>query len=152
MTSPVRRIAPDVIQQSQIYELQRLNETLRLRVVALEAELARQVERSLDLGVAPFEHLGLSPTQARIFSKLMSTGFVSRQGMEATLLQDGPERSSNRKSIGVHVFNIRKKLDALGIVIENIHGRGYRISDDDRAKVLDLMAPRPMGTELAQAG
>jgi len=88
------------------------------------------VEQSVRVGQLPVD---LSPTEYRILEYLMHhpRRIVSRQNLLEHLYDFTWEHHSN--VIEAHVSNLRRKLRAAtgSAVIENLRGRGYRLSAGD---------------------
>ena len=96
-------------------------ETLRAELDALKASL---VDSTSDRAPWPF-----SPTERRIFGMLLAGDVVSKQTI-ALMLHDGRDPSAtDLKAIDVFISRIRGKTAGQNLVIETIHGRGYRLHD-----------------------
>jgi DNA-binding response OmpR family regulator len=81
-----------------------------------------------ELALAIGRRFNLTMTESRILLALVQSPTLDRN-------RDG--MSSN--CLGVHVSHIRKRLRPFGIAIVSVSDVGYRISERDRRKVLDLV-------------
>lgn len=75
----------------------------------------------------------LTPRQADILRLLCKRDLVTSETMLAVLYAD-EDRISNLLSIFVH--QLRGKLRPLGIQIENVWGRGYRLTAPSKARLV----------------
>jgi two-component system cell cycle response regulator CtrA len=124
------------------------NDRLRLRVAELEREVARLSAKHEIVMLTPVAEFGFTPSEALIFARLAATGFVTNDDLMAVLTAGKTGTAPGRKIIDVYVCKIRKKLDRFDIVIETMHGRGYKIGPDSLAKVAAIQS----GTEIVAAG
>ena len=108
--------------------------------VAMETEIEALRQKvsvlQLALGVdADYRRLGiswgLSSAEAVLFSLLVSRRVVTEDAYLAALPVSADRASW--ESVKVFVFRMRRKLAGRGVSIHNIHGYGYRMSDDGRA-------------------
>jgi DNA-binding response OmpR family regulator len=104
------------------------NDALRQRVAELEALTFNRFEFP--------EAWGLKKTGTRLLSALMRVEFLTHEQAMTALYPDG-ERTGN--AVGQQVHLLRKKLAGrAGLLIENLHGVGYRLSEPAKAKLRRL--------------
>lgn len=122
-------------------------ESAKARIAALEErviELEGQVEKltSAILGQAPmaFMALGLTPHETGILGALMARPETrtKSQLMDALYGLRMTDEEPDQKIIDVFVCRLRRKLKPFGIKIETAWGQGYRLSAEDRQRVLAL--------------
>ena len=70
----------------------------------------------------------LTPTEATILMTLLSSPDVPKERIDMA-----------HRTIDVHICHIRHRLEPFGIAIGTIWGYGYKLSDRDRAKVMELI-------------
>lgn len=109
---------------------------LRARVVALEHRAAchGQSLPVLDVdGVLRSDGawVALPPVEARLMAALLerSGAVVSR---DALARAGWPHGAPGRNALDVHVLRLRRRVDALGLVIRTVRSRGYLLETSDR--------------------
>lgn len=122
------------------------NDRLRQRVAELESEVARLSASPEVYMASPSPKFRLTPTEALVFARIVATGFATKRDLLA-IVSLGKEKPPEEKIVDVYVCKIRAKLEPFDIVIETAHGRGYKISPENRAIVAAMQA----GTQLARA-
>jgi len=123
------------------------NDRLRLRVADLEAQVAKLSSTPEFTITTPSAEFGFTPSEAGVFARLVATGFASNEDLLAMAKGKGAS-APKMKVIDVYICKIRKKVERFDIVIETLHGRGYRIPAESLQKVAKIQA----GTQLAAAG
>ncbi len=84
------------------------------------------------------ECVGLSPAASRLVACIYVLGFAS---LPTIWLAIGSARSRDFKLMQVYACKARSKLAALGISFGTVWGRGYQMSEADRAKLRTIMEP-----------
>lgn len=116
------------------------NEKIIARLLNENERLQEQVRRLQEMLVPPFvipENWGLTKTQKRTLSILLSANFVSKERLFASLYGDRLD-SPGQETVGALVCLLRKKLAPFGIVITTIWGEGYRLENrNELAKQLN---------------
>lgn len=84
------------------------------------------------------EHL--TPTQRVIAWRFCEGRCVSLNEIIDMLYGNDPDGGPNNASnvIYTQMISLRRKFEVVGIEIENVHGRGYRVDDTDRLR--DVLA------------
>lgn len=115
-------------QMAGIAALREENETLRERLVQLEAALRRETDRPL------FYDFGLSPSEMRILNLLLSRSVVSNAAF-MDVLYGARSDPPSAKVIAVRICQMRRKLRPFGIEIETMSGWGYRLTPAMKARI-----------------
>jgi DNA-binding response OmpR family regulator len=71
--------------------------------------------------------VGMTRTEAALLMELVRQGSLCRG------------RYPSPGSIDVHVFNLRRRLAPHDIAIISVHGHGYRLSGEDRARLMVMI-------------
>ena len=81
----------------------------------------------------------LTPQEIKVFWLLMRTlGIVDKDAIMAELYGDlAPTRKA--KIVEVLICKMRSKIAKLGVTIDTVHGRGYRMPLSSRQKIGDIM-------------
>lgn len=77
--------------------------------------------------------LKLTATEALIAAALMLNGLLTRSELKAVAC---PNQSVQPKIVDVYVCKMRKKLQPYGAAVETLWGRGYRMDDVSRLKLM----------------
>lgn len=142
---PKRPPQPD--DAAYILILEADNDSLRCRVEELERELAKHTSSAEEMVMQPIAGLGLTPQEGVVLSRIAANGFATKeQILQAVSAARG--REIDVKIVDVYICKVRKKLQRHDIVIETAQGRGYKIDEDNLAKIAALRN----GTQLAHAG
>jgi hypothetical protein len=99
-----------------------------------------QMQDKASLAAALQLRLGLNPTEAQIAMRLITQGRVAREQICGMGIRG--HRSVKAGSVGAIVGALRKKLAGYGITIGGINSFGFALRQEDRAKVLELLAAR----------
>lgn len=129
-----------------------MNDNSRLRIENEELrERVRQLEEALCPPLEAPGHLGLSATQARMFSALLARESVSNDALALCVF--GPSNGAVApETIRVHISRLRKKIDPYGYRIRSIHYLGYRLeSPADRVTDACVATLRSVSRELSAA-
>jgi hypothetical protein len=94
--------------------------------------------------------LKLNHTEELILARLTRQGCLSREQICA--IATCGRRPVKTGSVGAIVRGLRRKLAGHGIAIAGINGFGWELRQDDRKKILGLIAPRGSGRASAEAG
>jgi two-component system cell cycle response regulator CtrA len=116
----------------------RCEAALRERVEQLEAEVAywKELATCSDLTAPP--EWGLRPVESFLAGQLARRGVIRRQ----TVAQMWPGSAGEDvplKTIDVHVCRLRKRLKAIGVTLITEKYLGWRVSPDDRARLMAEM-------------
>jgi hypothetical protein len=97
-------------------------------------ELSRQIVSDREaLAMAAKQMFDLTPIEADLFLLLLQPGTIRH------------DVATSIRTTYVHIHNLRRRLTAFGLTIANIWGYGYKLSDPDRRRAMDLI----MGREAA---
>lgn len=72
----------------------------------------------------------MSGHEETMFRLLWKREFVSREVLQS---QFGEEVANPQNMMNAYIMRLRRKLGSVGITIENIHSRGYRLDDQSRS-------------------
>jgi DNA-binding response OmpR family regulator len=103
--------------QSQIIE------NLRDRVEELETLLGLKTKLP--------DAYGLSPTEEKFVGILLKRKVATSEMLMTAIYGGLTDRSIH--NVGLHIWNIRRKLAPWGLTIKNQWGRGYYLDDEARA-------------------
>jgi len=120
------------LRDDYVAALERENDELRERIVALEEIIGMRLEAPLVLE--------LTPAQARMFGMLMARDFCTKQALMSGLYglrHDG--EVAEEKIIDVWVCKMRPKLKPWGMTIETKWGEGYWMPAESKAIAAKLM-------------
>jgi DNA-binding response OmpR family regulator len=110
--------------------------SLRERLDALEDENITLRKHLSPKWVAPAV-LGLSRTKGEVLAALMATpGTMTREALGIRLF--GLYETRHHRCIDVHICQLRKKLAPWGIWVMSVHGVGYQLSPEAKAKIVRL--------------
>lgn len=123
------------------------NDRLRVRIAELEAEVAKLSATSEFVAMTPVAAFKFTPSEQGIFARLVASGFASNKDLLACASGKGT-RAPKMKIVDVYICKIRKKVERFDIVIETLHGRGYKIGPDSMAQIAAVQA----GTHRALSG
>jgi DNA-binding response OmpR family regulator len=98
-------------------------EDLRDRVEELETLLGLKTKLP--------DSYGLSPTEQKFVGVLLRREIADREMLMTAIYGGLTEKTT--WSIGVHIWNIRRKLAPWGITVKNRWGHGYYLDDEARA-------------------
>lgn len=93
-------------------------------------ERIRQLEdilRGKEWQLPPEIEAALTPTEARMLALLAARDMCTREALFEASRGAGSHEATNIKVVDVHVSKMRRRIEPLGIVIESIWGRGYRL-------------------------
>ena len=108
------------------------NDLLRERIKQLEALLGRRDEVPLCLP--------LTRQEACLFGLMRKREVLTKEMAMSALYNHRPDSDGvDAKIIDVFVCKMRKKLKPLGIEIETLWGRGYRITGPSKQRVTELL-------------
>ena len=114
----------------------------RKRIADLEAENQRL--RDIIDGLPASSRLpqSITKTEARILRMLAKwPAGINRYAIYDALYSDRINGGPDTKIIDVHMAHIRKKVRAAGVIIDTIHGVGFRVSEASRAAIMALFEP-----------
>lgn len=102
---------------------------LRARLAALESRATRHSPSipTLDAdGVLRYGSawVSLPPVEARL-TRVMVERFGAVVGRETLARSGWPEGTAGRNALDVHVLRLRRRLNAVGLVIRTVRSRGY---------------------------
>lgn len=124
-------------------------EPTRRRLEALEAENDELRERVASLmRVLRAEHIvlprewRLSPVEAKLFGALLARAAASKDMIMAALYGDRIDDEPDIGAVNVIIHNSRKKLKPFGIEIRSIHGYGYELPPEQRARLRGELGAR----------
>jgi len=123
------------------------NDRLRLRIAELEAQVSKLSDEMGVVAMTPVAAFKFTPSESNIFGRLAANGYASNADLLAVACGKSG-RKPQIKIVDVYICKIRKKIEPFDIVIETLHGRGYRIGPEGLAKIAAIQS----GTEIAQAG
>lgn len=135
----------DPLRDAYVTALEAENEMLRARLRDMEREYGFR-------DPVPFA-FGLTASEAKIMSLLVSRDFASRAQMMTAVMADrhaDADGQPEMKIIDVYVCKIRKKVAPFGIEITSLWGRGYRLSPEMKAKVAVYLAGQSQIPEAAE--
>lgn len=138
---------PQLPEDAYLRALEADNDQLRIRIAELERVVAKLSATSEFVALTPVAEFGFTPSEAAIFGRLAATGFASNDDLLAVCRGKG-DAKPKIKIIDVYICKIRKKVERFDIVIETLHGRGYKIGPLGLARIAAIQA----GTHLAMAG
>ena len=102
-----------------------------------------QIRQLQEILIPPFvipENWGLTKTQKRLLSILLSTNFITKERLFAGLYGDRLD-PPDKEAVGALVCLLRRKLAPFGIVITNIWGEEYSLENrTELAKQLNQFA------------
>ncbi|MGB0683380.1 MAG: helix-turn-helix domain-containing protein [Magnetovibrionaceae bacterium] len=108
-----------------------------------EAELLLREVRRVFLG-AEMDFpawMRLTKTETRFLQVLMMKDVATKEQILFGLYNDRHiDDQPDAKSVDVYAFKVRKKLSPLGVSIETIWGRGYRLTDSAKARFHELLS------------
>jgi DNA-binding response OmpR family regulator len=122
-----------VLRSGEIYR----EEITRLRgKVEFLEEQNRQLKELVQPGfIFPVEwRLSVSESRVLALLSVAPDGFRTREALRNAAC--GVDSETGAKVVDVYVFKIRRKIGPHGILIETVWGRGYRLSSENRAKVI----------------
>ncbi len=123
------------------------NERLRQRVAQLEAEVGRLSSSPQFSVMTPISKFGLTASEGKILARIAATGYASKGDLYACICH-GKAIEPEPKVVDVYVCKIRNKLARFDIVIETVHGRGYKLGPESMAKIVAIQT----GTDIELAG
>lgn len=88
----------------------------------------------------------LTPNEAKFLAALATFEFLDRPTLRQILTTKSV--LAGNKIVDVYACHVRKALKAHGITFENVRGFGYRMPEESRRRILDLVAE---GQEAADA-
>lgn len=116
-----------------------MSEIQRLR------DRVEQLEDMLGIGRSSTAQLsalfGLTACQAKMLGILLSRTMVTEEAMYFTLYGDRPEsdQPESEAIIRKHVMLLRKRLDPVGIRVDVIYGQGWKLANEHKAKLREMM-------------
>ncbi len=123
----------DPLRDKYVEALEAENDALRARVRDLEQEYGFYNAVPLIFG--------LTGSEAKVFSLLVERDMANRtQLLNACMHGRGADEEPEPKIINVYICKIRKKLKPFGVEITSVSGRGYLLSQEDKAKVAAYLA------------
>lgn len=122
----------DAIEQKYVARIVEENEELR--------EQVRQLQELLGLTIEVPLMLGLTGKEAALLGFLMKRDLVTKEAAMIVLYGDRLDELPEEKIIDVFVCKMRPKLAPVGIEIDTVWGRGYRMRPEMRAKLEALLA------------
>ncbi|WP_411037690.1 winged helix-turn-helix domain-containing protein [Shinella sp. BYT-45] len=102
-------------------------ETLRERI--------RQLEEALSPTFLPPVEFGLTASEAKVLSCLISRDVATKQQIMTTIYSDRVDDEPDPKIVDVFVCKLRKKLKPHGVIISTVWGQGYRLENRDQFRV-----------------
>jgi two-component system cell cycle response regulator CtrA len=81
--------------------------------------------------------LGLRPAESRALAALVQQGYASRAALHAAMFYNP---MSSLKSVDVTICKLRQRLRPHGIAVDTIWGSGYRLAEDSRMRIRELLA------------
>ncbi len=94
-------------------------------------ELSRQIVSDREaLAMAAKQLFNLTPGEAELFLMLLQPGLIRRDVVTST------------RVVYVHIHRLRKHLSAFGLHITTLWGYGYKLSDPDRRRAMELIMGR----------
>lgn len=122
--------------------LQAHNRKLAARIGELEEELRQCKEMMISSVALPAWVPHLSQTEEAVLRHLMSRDEISYDSIHYVLY--GSEQAApDAQMPKIWIFKLRRKLEPLGIVIETLWGRGYKLPTEFRELLSNPLAPRP---------
>lgn len=109
---------------------------LRDRCELLE-EQVRQLQELLvpsELLFLPIPEVHLTTHEARLFAHLISREFGTKASCFAAMF--GLDGEQTPKNLDVHIYRLRAKLGAAGVVIDTLWGQGWRLRDRGKWRTL----------------
>jgi two-component system, cell cycle response regulator CtrA len=123
-------------------------------VAALEAEndglraQLRDLEKSFGFYNDVPIMFGLTGSEAKVLSLLGERDMANRdQFLSALMVGRGADAEPEKKIVDVYICKIRSKLKPFGITIEAIWGRGYRLTEANKAKIAEYLTARTEAAE-----
>ena len=111
------------------------NERLRERIAELERLLGMEFD-------AP-PQLSLTTAEARVLGVLTQKGFATKDALMSALYWNRPDGDMPEiKIVDVFICKLRKKLTRFDLPIETVRGQGYRLTDETRQRVRNMMPKR----------
>lgn len=102
-------------------------------------ERIRQLEdivRGKEWALPPDVEAALTPTEARMLALLAAREMCTREALfEASRGVGSHDDATNIKVVDVHVSKMRRRITPLGIVIQSVWGRGYRLDAASRDRL-----------------
>ena len=113
----------------RIARLEAENANLRLRIAELEDEGKIAAPRSW----------AFTTTELKLFAALMRRDLLTHEGGMEILYPDDRRFEVGINIIKVNITKMRRKCEGDQIRIENVHGQGYRLSPETKARVRALI-------------
>ncbi len=119
------------------------NEKIIAQLLNENERQQEQIRQLQEILIPPFvipENWGLTKTQKRTLSILLSTNFITKERLFAGLYGDRLD-PPDKEAVGALVCLLRRKLAPFGIVITNIWGEEYSLENrTELAKQLNQFA------------
>lgn len=114
-------------------EIQRLRD----RIEQLEEMLGIGRDTTLQLRLK----LGLTKCQAKMLGILVKREVVSWEAMHFVLYGDRPEADQpwSEANLRKHIVLLRRRLEPTGIKVDAVHGQGWMLGNEHKAKVKEIM-------------
>lgn len=98
-------------------------------------EQVRQLKEILGLTIEVPLVFGLTSHEAQLFGLLLKRDIVTKEMGLTLLYGNRPDGDTPEiKIIDVYICKLRAKIEAFGIKVETVWGRGYRMSAEAKAK------------------
>ena len=81
---------------------------------------------------------GLTRTESLVFAEMLENNHISRETLGATVAYDGGPMP-NRKTLDVHISNLRLKLKPFGVELVTIRKLGFRLAEGAHDKINRLL-------------
>jgi len=78
---------------------------------------------------------GLTQAEARVLVELLEHKHVGREALQAVASRDG----TKSRTLGVVICRLRQKLEPHGVAIDTLWGTGFRLTEEARGKIRQLL-------------
>lgn len=112
----------------------------RLEIVETENAELRALMGFTDLGHLKYRALGLPPSGCSLLAALMARPMVTNDALRFALHPHDADARTDLcdNLVKVQVCHLRHRLSKLGIRVDTVWGRGYRMDPAEKAKVAAL--------------
>jgi two-component system cell cycle response regulator CtrA len=122
---------------SLVIELRNELDEAKERIRQLENELKAKIGSEMTFPPV----MRLTGLETTILSVLMLNPIASHRRISSAIIQSRHERKDvpSDLMVKVKICHLRKKLAPFGVTIETLWGRGYMMSEMDKAKIVELI-------------
>jgi DNA-binding winged helix-turn-helix (wHTH) protein len=141
------------VEPSGIAELLRQATTEGCTLVLVPGPAAHRLTApSAETALAAALRLRLDLTQAQswVLATLVRHDCATRKQLHHAMSVNGPPTSADA-AVTAMIFALRKKLKERGVVVRNVFGVGYRLNDESRDKIREMLQRAGYGEETVAA-